>query len=270
LSIFYSIVYIIVVPLIAIYGYFKANKIKVVEHELYFNDLKEDISLVHFSDVHIGSIRGEKLLKNIAETVNSLCADVAVISGDLADGSTPIVVDDFIPLKDIKIPVIFTPGNHDHYPGLANVIKAAEKADLKVLLNEKIEFKGVSIYGFLIHSRLKPGVSIENSVDFLNMNYEEFNIVVNHYPTNWDEFREMGVDIQLSGHTHGGQFYPVTFLIKSMFKYVRGVYKEKEENKYLIVSDGVGTYQAPIRWGTNSEIVLLKLKKGLKRNVRCS
>lgn len=121
----------------------------------------------------------------------------------------------------------------------------------------------MSIHGFFVSSILKPGVSIENSNDFSMINSDDVNIVINHFPVFWDEFKNMGVDIQLSGHTHGGQFYPIRFLIRIMFKYVRGIFKE--DNKYLVVSDGVGTYQAPIRWGgTDSEIILLRLKKILE------
>lgn len=256
------IIYSLIIPIITIYGYIKGHKIKIKEYDLFIKNLKEEINIIHFSDVHIGSIRGEKLLKDIVSKINSTDAEIAILSGDLADGSTPIEVDDFSPLKDSKIPIIFTPGNHDYYPGLENVIKAAENANLKVLFNDKIEFKGLSIHGFFVSSILKPGVSIENSNDFSMINSDDVNIVINHFPVFWDEFKNMGVDIQLSGHTHGGQFYPIRFLIRIMFKYVRGIFKE--DNKYLVVSDGVGTYQAPIRWGTDSEIILLRLKKILE------
>ena len=253
------IIYITIIPLISIYGYIKANKIKINEHNLFIKNLKEELSIIHFSDVHIGSIRGKKLLKNIVSKINSTDAEVAILSGDLADGTCPIEIDDFSPLADSKVPIIFTPGNHDYYPGLENVIKAAENANLKVLFNDKIEFKGLSIYGFFVFSMLKPGVNIENSNNFSMINPDDVNIVINHFPVFWEEFRSMGVDIQLSGHSHGGQFYPIKFLIRLMFKYVRGVFNE--DDSYLVVTDGVGTYQSTIRWGTDAEILLLRLKR---------
>ncbi len=257
--IYLAIIYLTIIPLITIYGYIKANKIKIKEHDLFIKNLKEEINIIHFSDVHIGSLRGERLLKDIVSKINSTDADIAILSGDLADGTCPIEVGDFLPLSDSKIPIIFTPGNHDYYPGLENVIKAAEAANLKVLFNDKLEFKGVSIHGFFVSSVLKPGVDIENTTDFSMINPNDINIIINHYPVFWKEFKDMGVDIQLSGHTHGGQFYPIRFLIRLMFKYVRGVFKE--DDSYLVVSDGVGTYQSTIRWGTDAEILLLRLKK---------
>lgn len=253
------IIYLTIIPLITIYCYIKANKIKIKEHTLFIKNLKEEVNIIHFSDVHIGSIRGKKLLKNIVDKINSTNAEIAILSGDLADGTTPIEIDDFSPLADSKVPIIFTPGNHDYYPGLENVIASAQNANLKVLFNDKIEFKGLSIYGFFVSSVLKPGITIENSNDFSMINPDDVNIVINHFPVFWKEFKDMGVDIQLSGHTHGGQFYPIRFLIRSMFKYVRGVFKE--DDSYLVVSDGVGTYQAPMRWGTDAEILLLRLKR---------
>ena len=260
--IYLAIIYLTVIPIITVYGYIKANKVKINEHDLFINDLKEELNIIHFSDVHIGSIRGKKLLRNIVSKINSIDAEIAILSGDLADGTTPIEIDDFSPLADSKIPIIFTPGNHDYYPGLENVIKAARNANLKVLFNDKMEFKGLSIYGFFVSSALKPGVTIENSNDFSMIKHDEVNIVVNHFPVFWNEFKDLGVDIQLSGHTHGGQFYPIRFLMSKMFKYARGIFKE--DDSYLVVSDGVGTWQAPIRWGTDSEILLLRLKRKVK------
>jgi len=257
--VYLAIIYLTIIPLISLYGYIKANKIKIKEHDLFIKNLKEEINIIHFSDVHIGSINRKRLLKNIVNKINSIDAEIAILSGDLADGTTPIEIDDFSPLADSKMPIIFTPGNHDYYPGLENVFKAAKNANLKVLFNGKMEFKGLSIYGFFVSSALKPGVTIENSNDFSMIKSDEVNIVINHFPIFWEEFKDMGVDIQLSGHTHGGQFYPIRFLLKSTFKYLRGVFKE--DDSYLIVSDGVGTWQAPIRWGTDSEILLLRLKR---------
>jgi predicted MPP superfamily phosphohydrolase len=248
-----------VIPIITIYGYIKANRIKINEHDLFIKNLKEELNILHFSDVHIGSMRGKKLLKNIVNKINSTDAEIAILSGDLADGTCPIEIDDFSPLADSKVPIIFTPGNHDYYPGLENVITSAENANLKVLFNDKIEFKGLNIYGFFVSSILKPGVTIENSNDFSMLKPDEVNIVINHFPVYWEEFKKIGVDIQLSGHTHGGQFYPIRFLMRLMFKYVRGVFKK--DDSYLVVTDGVGTYQSPIRWGTDAEILLLRLKR---------
>ena len=73
--------------------------------------------------------------------------DVAIISGDLADGSCLVQEDDFLPLGDVEMPIIFTPGNHDFYPGIDNVIRACKNAGIIVLDNESMEINGLNIYG---------------------------------------------------------------------------------------------------------------------------
>ena len=88
------------------------------------------------------------------------------------------------------------------------------------------------------------------------------NIINYHVPYNWEEFSSLGFDIQLSGHTHGGQFYPVVW-IGDIFLYNRGLFKKSigGKDRYLHVTTGVGEMDYPFRWGTDSELVVLKLRK---------
>ena len=93
-----------------------------------------------------------------------------------------------------------------------------------------------------------------------NINPDLVNIINYHVPYYWDEFSSVGFDMQLSGHTHGGQFYPAINLTKLMFKYNNGLLKNNS-GKYLHVTTGVGSMDTPMRWGTDSELVVLKLRK---------
>ena len=86
------------------------------------------------------------------------------------------------------------------------------------------------------------------------------NIINYHVPYYWEEFSRLGFDIQLSGHTHGGQFYPAVNFAEVMFKYNMGLFKN-DLGKYLHVTTGVGSMDTPMRWGTDSELVILRLKK---------
>ena len=90
---------------------------------------------------------------------------------------------------------------------------------------------------------------------------DKINILNYHVPYWWEEFSDMGFDIQLSGHTHGGQFHPAVFFCSLMFKYNMGLFKNAS-GRYLHVTTGVGSMDTPMRWGTDSEIVILKLRKG--------
>ena len=183
---------------------------------------------------------------------------MAIISGDLADGSSVVESHDFDELKGVKMPIIFTPGNHDFYPGIDDVVDACRNAGIIVLDNDKFEFKNLNIYGLTFSFEDIEMPTIEEIRN--NINPDLVNIINYHVPYYWDEFSAMGFDIQLSGHTHGGQFYPAINLTKLMFKYNNGLFKNNS-GKYLHVTTGVGSMDTPMRWGTDSELVVLKLRK---------
>ena len=138
------------VPLFGLYNYHHAHQIKVKERTLKFENLKEDVNIVHLTDVHFGSLMHAESMKNLAEELKKLeeVCDLAIISGDLADGSCIIEEDSFMPLSDVDMPIIFSPGNHDFYPGIDNVFNACNAAGIIVLDNEQIGFKDLSVVGF--------------------------------------------------------------------------------------------------------------------------
>ena len=249
-----------IVPLIAIYGYLKAHELVINEETIYLDDLKEDINIVHLSDVHFGSIRHSKIIKDICDKINQVECDLIIISGDLADGSCVVEEDDFLPFRDVNAPIVFTAGNHDFYPGIDNVYKACRNAGIIVLDNEGMEFKDLNIFGLTFSfSEIEP-VSANDLLSFVRE--DKVNIINFHVPQNWEDFSRLGFDIQLSGHTHGGQFYPVVW-IGDMIWYNRGLFKSKMggKDRYLHVTTGVGSMDFPFRLGTDSEIVVLKLRK---------
>ncbi|MDR0913421.1 MAG: metallophosphoesterase [Methanobrevibacter sp.] len=254
----YLFIYCVIIPILAIYAYYNAHHLIVKEHNLYIKNLTEELSLIHISDLHIGSIRNKKLLTNLTKKINSIACDLVIISGDLADGSCPIDEDMFIPLKELNKPIFFTYGNHDYYMGIDALDIATSKAGIYCLNNENTVFKGLNIYGLSFSLGSSNDMSEIEKIA-RNIDKNQANLLIYHIPSNWDFFKSIGFDIQLSGHTHGGQFYPMNFFVKSQFPYLRGLFRDK--NSYLSVSDGVGTLSPPMRLGTHSEIVLLNLKK---------
>lgn len=249
---------ILIVPLLGVYNFYKAHKLVVNEKTLILDNLSRDINIAHLSDVHFGSVRHRPIIKSIADKLKELedVCDVAIISGDLADGSSVVETDDFSDFKDVNMPVIFTPGNHDFYPGIDNVIAACKNAGIVVLDNERKEFGDLNIFGLTFSFEDRPSPKIDES--FLNPSM--INIINYHVPYNWEEFSSLGFDIQLSGHTHGGQFYPAVNVANILFKYNKGLFKDNF-GRYLHVTTGVGSMDTPMRWGTDSEIVILKLRK---------
>ena len=249
-----------IVPILGVYNYYKAHKLVVNERVLKLDNLTHDIDIVHLSDVHFGSVRHKQIIGQIADKLKVLeeTCNMAIISGDLTDGTSVVEEDDFDALKDIKMPIIFTPGNHDFYIGIENVVRACKNAGIIVLDNEKFEFKNLNIYG-LTYSFDDIEMPTLDEIG-QNLNPDLINIINYHVPYCWDEFSSLGFDIQLSGHTHGGQFYPAVNFANMMYKYNKGLFKNKL-GKYLHVTTGVGCMDTPMRWGTDSELVILKLRK---------
>ena len=248
------------VPILGIYNYYKAHKLTVNARILEFDNLTRDINIVHLSDVHFGSVRHCEIIHKISSKLKELeyDCDIAIISGDLADGSSIIEEDDFMELKDVGMPIVFTPGNHDFYMGIDNVVRACKNADVIVLDNDCLEFKNLNIYGLTYSFDEIEMPTADELKSKISQNL--VNILVYHVPYNWEEFSSLGFDVQLSGHTHGGQFYPVVNFSWILFKYNMGLFKN-DLGKYLHVTTGVGSMDTPMRWGTDSELVILKLRK---------
>ena len=227
-----NIAMLAIVPILGVYNYWKAHRIIVREKTVELKNLTHDISIAHLSDVHFGSGRHRKLIGDICDKLNSLDCQLAIISGDLADGSSAVGPDDFFAFKDVIMPIIFTPGNHDFYPGIENVIEACEKADIIVLDNESMIFDCLNIHclTFSFEDRTVP--KLDGSI----IDSDRVNILNYHVPYYWNDFSKLGFDIQLSGHTHGGQFYPAILFSYLIFDYNKGLFKN-ESGKYNSCND---------------------------------
>lgn len=253
-------VLLLIVPVIGVYAYHKAHKLVINEKTIKLDNLNKKVNIAHLSDVHFGAVRHTEIINQLRDTlmeVSKTC-DVAIISGDLADGSSVVEEDDFMALKDVGMPIIFTPGNHDYYIGIGDVIKACKKAEIIVLDNESLIIGDLNFYGL---SYSFGDIEMPTSEELKSeIKSDKTNIIIYHVPYNWSEHSKIGFDIQLSGHTHGGQFYPVKWISDVFFRYNIGLFKD-DLNHYLHVTTGVGSMDQPLRWGTDSEVVILKLKK---------
>ena len=182
------IVYILlaIVPVLGVYNYYNATKLIVNSKILEFDNLNRNINIVHMSDVHFGSVRHKQIISQIAEKLKELedSCQIAIISGDLADGSSVVEPHDFEGLKDVKMPIVFTPGNHDFYMGIENVIEACQNAGIIVLDNDNFEFENLNIYGLTYSFDDIPTPTPDEIKNSLNPNL--INIINYHVPYNWE------------------------------------------------------------------------------------
>jgi hypothetical protein len=118
------LILLMIVPVLGIYNYRKGHNLVVHEKTIELANLERDISIAHLSDIHFGSLCHRKIIQDIADRLNDIDCDLAIISGDLADGTSVVEPDDFMAFRNVGMPVVFTPGNHDFYMEIDDVIAA--------------------------------------------------------------------------------------------------------------------------------------------------
>jgi uncharacterized protein len=218
--------------------------------------LKKNLKIAHLSDIHLGTIHQKTFLEKVVAKTNELKPDVIMITGDLVDGSAPITQDMLSPLNNLKAPTFYVIGNHEIYDDLRFVMPILSKTKMRILRNQTVNYNGIQIAGVDFH---EGSAKILKELEALKIQKGKFTVLLNHAPTGFPEAVAKGVDLQLSGHTHNGQIFPFTLLVRTAYKYITGLHKIN--NSYLNISQGVGTWGPPFRILSHSEIVVLNLKR---------
>jgi uncharacterized protein len=239
-----------------IYAVFKATRLKIENLTIPLNGIESDIRAVQISDVHIGPVRSKGFVKKLVDKILDLDPEVVFITGDLFDGSSKLPDDIIKDFGRIKVPVLFIMGNHDFYQGFDEVLNYLETADIKILNFAVFEFNGLQIVGVPFSWKRKY---LEDSLEKIEFEKDKHTILLYHLPREFQVSKDAGIDLQLSGHTHAGQFYPFNLFVKLMFPYLRGLYEN--QGSYLYVSQGTGTLGPPLRLGSSCEITLINLKR---------
>lgn len=254
--------------LLMIYSVWNAYTIKVKEVTIPIKGLTEEIRAVHITDIHLGSFRGKQGADKVVQKIKELNPDVVFNTGDMFDsqahfGKRKDVLASF---RTLGIPHYFVYGNHDQHVGVPEVIRQMVNVNTITLLNETATFRELQIIGLnnMLVDRNSSDIhatadseTIEDTLDKLGINENAPTIVLHHRPDGVQYMAAKGADLLLAGHTHAGQVFPFTYVAKLMFGYNRGLYKYETLDIY--VSQGIGTFFVPIRFGTSSEMTLLKL-----------
>jgi predicted MPP superfamily phosphohydrolase len=210
------------------------------------------------SDLHLGTIKNEKFLKKISTKINNLNPDIVLITGDLIDGTAPLSDNIIKKIDKIKSPIYYVIGNHEIYDGLERIIKIISKTKIKPLRDKAISFKGLQIIGldYLEGVKLEDNL-LETKLSRIKLNKNKPSILLYHSPLNINKLNDLGIDLQLAGHTHGGQIFPFHLLVRLAFRNYRGLHKFKRTTQYI--SEGTGTWGPTMRVLSSSEIALINL-----------
>lgn len=251
-------------------GVYQAKRLaKVVEQPVAIAGLPDSLvgyRIAQISDLHVGPNLRVDWLRQIVEKVNGLDADVVAITGDLIDGTVDALRDDVAPLKSLRARdgVFFVTGNHEYYWDGPAWCEHLKSLGLSVLLNEHSvidrEDARVVIAGCTDFSaaRFHDSHTSDPEAALADAPLADVRILLAHQPKSIDAAVRAGADLQLSGHTHGGQFFPMSLLVGFAHPFSRGL--GKRDNTWIYVNPGTGYWGPPLRQGVPAEITLLRLE----------
>ncbi|MFW6310928.1 MAG: metallophosphoesterase [Nanoarchaeota archaeon] len=221
--------------------------------------IKKSLRLVQISDLHIGASHNQDFLINIIKKVNEENPDITVITGDLIDGKHKYAPNYFDSLNQITSPVYMITGNHERMTGMRRVFELLKNSNVFLLEDKKIKTKDVTIIGI---DDTENSSKMIKTLKNMNLNKEDYNILLFHRPKKFNKAISLGVDLMLTGHTHAGQIFPLNLLLKFFYKKVKGL--KKQNDSYLYVSPGTGWWGPPMRLGSKNEITIFELEPSKK------
>jgi len=212
------------------------------------------------SDLHLGHVWNSGFIRRMVRTIAKLNPAIVWISGDLYDGTA--VDADFVaaPLQGLNAPLgtYFVEGNHEEFRDPAKYLHAIRAAGVRVLDNEKTEVDGLQILG-VPYRHATHAAHFKSVLEKIGVDRERASVLLTHAPDQVGVAEAAGIGLQVSGHTHLGQFVPWTWLARRIYRDL--VYGLNRVGKMLVyTSSGAGTWGPPLRVGSSPEIVLIEFE----------
>jgi len=262
-------------PAITLVGFFMARRVApVVNVEVPLADLPaplQGFTIAQISDLHVGPTIKRNFVEAIVQRVNRLGADMVAITGDVVDGKVGELASHTEPLARLESRhgTYVVTGNHEYYSGAHAWIRELRRLGTTVLLNEhvvldhdgaKLTVAGVTDYSahhFDPSHRSDPHAAAEGAPD------DVLKILLAHQPRSAAVAAQAGYQLQLSGHTHGGQFWPWNLFVRLQQPFTAGL--KRLGRMWIYISRGTGYWGPPMRFGVPSEITLIRLVRSQSR-----
>jgi uncharacterized protein len=226
----------------------------------------EGFSIVQITDLHVGPTIKRAYLERVVDAVNDLQADMIAVTGDLVDGSVRDLARHTEPLARLRARhgAFFVTGNHEYYSGVLDWIEEIRRLGLAVLMNQHVVLRhgsvalvvaGVTDYSagyFHPSHRSDPAAALAGAPSDAGVR-----VLLAHQPRSALAAASAGFDLQLSGHTHGGQIFPWNFLVRLQQPFTAGLHRQGR--LWVYISRGTGYWGPPKRLGAPSEITHLRL-----------
>ncbi len=255
--------------LLALYGIWNSSRLRVTKLIMHLPNVPEKWQgrrLIFFSDVHLGNLRGEGFTKKIVEKVRTLDPSLVAIGGDLFDGTMCDAQKLVAPLKELRPPlgIYFVSGNHEYIRDTEYFFDAVRREGIRVLRSERVDAGGIDLVGADWQDAEKRN-GFAAIMDSMHLDKGRIAVLLKHEPDDPDVASRAGIDLQLSGHTHGGQFWPISLATHYLYKGLDyGFHRVGEMALYT--SSGTGTWMSPFRFGTKAEIVSVEFRLSAARN----
>ena len=238
----------------------------------------EGFTIAQLSDIHVGPTIRNSYIQRIVDAVNRLGADAIAITGDLVDGSVPELREHIAPLAGLRARhgTFVVTGNHEYYAGAYAWIDELRRLGLKVLLNEHVVLQTRNVRGAQTDEELfESALVLAGVTDFTAGHFDAAHasdphlalhdapplvhtrVLLAHQPRSAPLAAAAGYQLQLSGHTHGGQFFPWNLFVPMQQPFTAGLHRLHD--MWVYVSRGTGYWGPPKRFGAPSEITLLTL-----------
>lgn len=243
---------------VSAWGVVNANWVRVKKIAVKLENLPEawrGRTAVLASDLHLGHFRHRGFSARIVRKIASLRPDIVFLAGDLFDGTQVNAADVTWPWKYLRarFGIYFVTGNHELFRGDSEFVNAVQAVGIRVLQNEKVDAEGLQIigvpYNHATHAEHFRSVLAKIAIDPARAS-----ILLTHAPDRPAIAEEAGIGLQLSGHTHLGQFFPFTWITRRIYRqFTYGLSRLGGTQFY--VSSGAGTWGPPLRVGSQAEIV---------------
>lgn len=224
--------------------------------------------IVAASDLHLGSIIGLSRLRKIVNMINSVEPDLLLLPGDMMDEAVTerLAKEAAAVFREMKagLGIIAVPGNHETYSRQENRLQEITQGHIRVLQDEVVVLNGLVVVGRrdrAIEGFGQKRVPLENLLDSVNRTFPV--LLLDHQPFHLEEAEEAGVDLQVSGHTHAGQLFPLNFVNRRLYEKNWGYHRRRQTHYYI--SSGVGTWGPPVQTAARPEIVLITLSSSLNQ-----
>ncbi|TDC37627.1 metallophosphoesterase [Micromonospora sp. KC213] len=226
----------------------------------------DGLRIATVSDIHIGPLNGPEHTQRIVAMINRLDADIVAVVGDLVDGSVAELGEAAAPLRDLRSRYgsFFVTGNHEYYSGVEEWVREVDRLGLRVLQNERQEIRArggvLDLAG--VNDVTAAGTGVAAPADYAAALADRDTtrpvVLLAHQPVAAHEAAKFGVDLQLSGHTHGGQMVPFNLAVRLQQPVVSGL--GEVDGTKVYVTNGAGFWGPPVRVGAPPQVTLVELR----------